>query len=176
MKNRINELRKNKGLTLKAFASELNKFTERDRNNVNTVTYSTISRWEKGITEPSLAMWQKMSDYFGVSIGYLQGENSDDSEKKIIDTYLLYFNLEVELLKKGMSLKWQKNISDRDLKLIFSGMDASKELSNLARDLMLMPKNKNLGREEIEEFVDFTHTDKLDEMLDKILSALDTSL
>lgn len=162
--NRIKELRKSKNVTLQEVSEKTG------------ISITSLSFYEKGQRNPKIETWQKLADYFGVSIGYLQGENSDDSEKKIIDTYLLYFNLEVELLKKGMSLKWQKNISDRDLKLIFSGMDASKELSNLARDLMLMPKNKNLGREEIEEFVDFTHTDKLDEMLDKILSALDTSL
>ncbi|TGY53841.1 helix-turn-helix domain-containing protein [Ligilactobacillus murinus] len=73
MDNRIKELRKNKGLTLKELAVEFNEFTKKDRENIKTISYSTLSRWEQGVTEPSLNTWQKLADYFDVPIPYLQG-------------------------------------------------------------------------------------------------------
>ena len=67
MDNRIKELRKNKGLTLKELAVEFNEFTKKDRENIKTISYSTLSRWEQGVTEPSLNTWQKLADYFDVT-------------------------------------------------------------------------------------------------------------
>lgn len=59
--NRIKELRKEKGLTLEEVAKALG------------VTNMTISRYENGKREPKLAMWQKLADFFGVPVPYLQG-------------------------------------------------------------------------------------------------------
>lgn len=33
----------------------------------------TLNNYENGKTEPKLETWQKLADYFGVSVGYLQG-------------------------------------------------------------------------------------------------------
>ena len=71
--NRIKELRTGKGLTLKDFASSFNEFTKKDRDHIKSVSYATVSRWEKGINEPKLDTWLKLADFFGVSIGYIQG-------------------------------------------------------------------------------------------------------
>lgn len=59
--NRIRELRAEKGVTLK----ELGEKTGLAPN--------TISQYETGNREPKLKTWQKLADYFGVSVGYLQG-------------------------------------------------------------------------------------------------------
>lgn len=33
----------------------------------------TLNNYENGKTEPKLKIWQKLADYFGVSVSYLQG-------------------------------------------------------------------------------------------------------
>ena len=71
--NRIKELRTEKGLTLKDFASSFNEFTKKDRDYIKSVSYATVSRWEKGINEPKILTWKALADFFGVSIGYIQG-------------------------------------------------------------------------------------------------------
>lgn len=59
--NKIRELRAERGLTLANLA-----------NNTG-LAVSTISQYETGKREPKLATWIKLADYFGVSVGYLQG-------------------------------------------------------------------------------------------------------
>ena len=61
MGNRIRELRNEQGLTLK----ELGEKTGLAPN--------TISQYETGNREPKLKTWQKLADYFEVSVSYLQG-------------------------------------------------------------------------------------------------------
>lgn len=61
IKNRLKELRKSKHLTLDDIAEETN------------IKRGTFSNWENGKTEPKLESWQKLADYFGVSVPYLQG-------------------------------------------------------------------------------------------------------
>lgn len=64
IKNRIKELRKKKGLSLQQVAD------------VVGVGNSTISRYETGKREPKLETWKALSDFFGVTIEYLQGTTS----------------------------------------------------------------------------------------------------
>lgn len=59
--NRIKELRKEKGLTIKQVGDGIG------------VRANTISRYENGKREPKLEIWQKLADFFGVSVPYLQG-------------------------------------------------------------------------------------------------------
>lgn len=37
------------------------------------VTADAIEKYERSDREPKLKIWQKLADYFGVSVGYLQG-------------------------------------------------------------------------------------------------------
>ena len=37
------------------------------------ISHFTLRRYELGDTEPKLKNWQKLADYFGVSVSYLQG-------------------------------------------------------------------------------------------------------
>lgn len=59
--NKIRELRAERGLTLANLA-----------NNTG-LAVSTISQYETGKRNPKLETWIKLADYFGVSVGYLQG-------------------------------------------------------------------------------------------------------
>lgn len=61
MSNRLRELRNEQGLTLK----ELGKKTGLAPN--------TISQYETGNREPKLKTWQKLADYFDVTVPYIQG-------------------------------------------------------------------------------------------------------
>ena len=59
--NRIKELRERKGIGQKELAEKIK------------VTQQTISLYETGSREPRLKTWQKLADFFGVSVPYLQG-------------------------------------------------------------------------------------------------------
>lgn len=61
MGNRIREFRKQKGKTLDQMQDETG------------IKRGTLNNYENGKTEPKLETWQKLADYFGVSVGYLQG-------------------------------------------------------------------------------------------------------
>ncbi len=56
---RIKELRKLKGISQQKLALHLN------------VSQAMISKYELGLSEPDIAMIQKLADYFGVSADYL---------------------------------------------------------------------------------------------------------
>lgn len=79
MKNRLKELRINRGLSQKNLINEFNLFLEKNLNKyvgqrgIRQVTSATESRWENGLNKPTSAMWQALSDYFGVNVSYLQG-------------------------------------------------------------------------------------------------------
>ena len=59
--NRIKEIRQEKNLSQTDIAKALG------------VTRQAISLYEKGDREPKLETWQKLADFFGVSVPYLQG-------------------------------------------------------------------------------------------------------
>lgn len=66
MKNRIRELRNKRGLTLERMSIEL-------RQKGIYIVPNGIGKYERGEREPKLEMWIKLANYFGVSVGYLQG-------------------------------------------------------------------------------------------------------
>lgn len=68
--NRLRELRKNHGLTLK----ELGKKVSMHDN--------TLSQYETGKRNPSLKTWQQLADFYGVSVSYLQGRYDHLTKKK----------------------------------------------------------------------------------------------
>ena len=61
MKNRIKELRTKHNYTLD------------DMEEKTGIKRGTYSNYENGKTEPKLETWQKLADYFNVSVPYLQG-------------------------------------------------------------------------------------------------------
>lgn len=84
-RNRIKELRKEKGLSQKEFAKAFNEFSK-DNENVKSISYATVSRWENGENEPKLETWIKLADFFDVPVNYLQGvSNHTKNDKKEID-------------------------------------------------------------------------------------------
>lgn len=75
--NRIKELRKEEGLTLKQMGQLLN------------MPDSTLSQYENGRRKPKEETWQKLADFFDVSVPYLRGATTyevlDPLEKGIYD-------------------------------------------------------------------------------------------
>lgn len=71
--NRIKELRLKRGLTLKEAASELN------------MHISTLSRYENSQRNPPVFMWQRLANYFGVSVPYLQGRYDHLTKKEALE-------------------------------------------------------------------------------------------
>ena len=61
MQNRIRELRKAKGITMKQLGAVLG------------LAESTISQYETGKRQPDYTVVAKLSDFFGVSVGYVLG-------------------------------------------------------------------------------------------------------
>ncbi|MEY8584453.1 helix-turn-helix domain-containing protein [Ligilactobacillus animalis] len=61
MSNRIRELRQDKKMTLKELGEAIG------------LAPNTISQYETGIREPKLKTWQKIADYFDVTVPYAQG-------------------------------------------------------------------------------------------------------
>ena len=61
MKNRIKELRESRNVSQEELATVLD------------TTQQSISLYESGKREPKLETWQKLADYFDVSVPYLQG-------------------------------------------------------------------------------------------------------
>lgn len=59
--NRIKELRREKGLSLKELSNEIG------------ISSATLSRYETEKRKPKIENWSKLADFFGVSIGYIQG-------------------------------------------------------------------------------------------------------
>lgn len=92
--NRIKEIRQEKSLSQTDIAKALG------------VTRQAISLYEKGDREPKLETWQKLADFFGVSVPYLQGVSD-------IDDPNFYKNLELylALIAESNSLE---NYKDKD--------------------------------------------------------------
>lgn len=73
--NRLKELRKAQKISQETLASLLN------------VSTKTIYRWENGESQIKPDKAEKLTDFFGVSVGYLLGYDDNDFEKQIrIDT------------------------------------------------------------------------------------------
>ena len=70
MENRIRALRKQRGITMKQLGE------------VVDLAESTISQYETGKREPDNETLLKISEYFGVTVGYLLGVETDTSTAK----------------------------------------------------------------------------------------------
>lgn len=72
MNNRLKELRLSKNLTLKQVGEGVG------------LAANTISRYEISNREPSLEIWKKLADFFGVTVSYLLGLSSRKQMKNRI--------------------------------------------------------------------------------------------
>lgn len=115
--NRIKELRKKKKLTQKELAKELG------------ITQTVVGKYEHGDISPRPDKWQKMADFFGVSIDYLKGAWSKSEVLKLIqDCYIenLDYISELEKYRKDSIKQAVKQVATEN----YSDMlDRVKELA-----------------------------------------------
>lgn len=103
MKNRIKELRLKHNLTLKELGQKVG------------MANNTISQYETGKRQPNIEKWQKIADYFDVSVPYLQGfininipnNFKFDSKKDAVD-YIKKIMKSLDISKEDI----EKNIDD----------------------------------------------------------------
>ena len=76
MSNRLKEIRQKNSLTLEKMGEKVG------------IAKNTLSRYESGKREPKLEVWQKLADFFKVSVPYLQGLTyTTDEIIKIVHEY-----------------------------------------------------------------------------------------
>ena len=114
MLNRIKELRNKNNLTLRALGQKVN------------ISSSRLSQYETGKREPKLETWQKLADFFGVSVPYLQGFGISKKDAINICWEWIYgkrgFNsYPIDELFKNF---FKENFSQKDLKIIFKDKQA----------------------------------------------------
>lgn len=69
--NRIKQLRKEQNKPLREVAEAVGTSNQ------------NISNWERGKSEPKLATWRKLMEYFGVSFEYLVGWTDERGKDEI---------------------------------------------------------------------------------------------
>ena len=114
--NRIKELRKEKAITVK----ELSK--------IIGISQSMLSNYENGNSEPrDKETWQKLADYFGVSVAYLRGFDEENAFSNIDSEEVLHHLL--ENAKVGDDLM-EKIYNDLSLQITSIIEDIFSELRN----------------------------------------------
>lgn len=90
MVNNIRKLRKEHGLTLQELSSLVGL-------GVSTLSGYEKEKGEKGFRNPKIENWQKLADYFGVSVEHLQGKtfiNKRPDKKKMTTNDLVKVNFQ----------------------------------------------------------------------------------
>lgn len=88
--NKIKELRTQQGLSLAKLSEQL-----QDNYDLK-ISAPSLMRYENGQTEPKLATWQKLADFFEVPVSYLQGlndwESPNNPENRFNNAFLTFQN------------------------------------------------------------------------------------
>lgn len=132
--NKIRELRKEKGLTLKELSDDLSK------KGILDIAADTLGKYERGEREPKLKTWIKMSEYFSVPVSYLQGVSeyrTNLSDLSNINTFVKFMNDVADGKKENGDLffteeTWQKEINSY---MAQKGLENFKELVNFFNKL-----------------------------------------
>lgn len=84
--NRLREVRKKQGLTLKELSQQL-------KNTGFNISPDTLGKYERAEREPKLETWQKLANFFDVPVSYLQGLTIDryDVLKVLNSAYYDFF-------------------------------------------------------------------------------------
>lgn len=113
MSNRIKELRLEKGLSQRKIAEETG------------ISQQSLSFYEKGDRNPKIETWQKLADYFGVSVSYLQGVSDIKNLNKILSSPDVTFKDWIDVATQATEDDNQKirTISDNEFKSFFSELN-----------------------------------------------------
>lgn len=153
--NRIKELRQQKKLSLAKLSDQLKK-------NYNLkISAPSLMRYENGTTEPKLATWQKLADFFDVPVSYLQGlndwENPNNPENRFNNAFLTFQN---KYTDTGTSaIEWQ-NYKNRltNLENILKRLESQKgkisheEMTNLSEQKkIIVEEGRRLIQKRVKE-------------------------
>ena len=122
--NRIKELREAKGIPQKALAVDLN------------VSQPTVSAWEKGTKIPSAKSTEKLSSYFGVSMDYLLGRDTETPPSVAVQDWIAAFEItdsEKNLVRlcRQMNQEGQEKLLDTADDMVRSGKYKKHRVSGL---------------------------------------------
>lgn len=139
MSNRIKELRKEKGLSIRKLSDCL-------KEKGVSLSADSISKYERGERTPKIENWQKLADFFEVPVPYITGESSHrdglDLWSKNTGYSMQEIQREVERLEKANRFK-DENRQQRISQAVnnLSNWDANDEYNvifNLAHSLRKM--------------------------------------
>lgn len=107
---------------------------------VTGISLSSISAYERGVRHPKYEQWQKLADYFGVSVPYLQGltdlsVTDEDFHQSSRDTDFENPESEAEHFKKVLAYHAGENVQffQQDLIRIAYGNDYDEALPAIER-------------------------------------------
>lgn len=86
--NRLKELRNKKGMSQSQFVQTFNKYII--NKNLKPITIPTYSRWENSLNSPTEKVWQKLANYFEVSVSYIKGEIDTEQLEKLIELAIFF--------------------------------------------------------------------------------------
>ena len=128
MKNRLKELRKDKGLSLNALRLILN-----EKYDIK-VSNSQLMYYENGVRSPrSAKIWEALADYFGVNVAYLMGHIDFAQSSKDLIKETRDLMEELELNGESSPKRFIKNIEG-----------LKKRIDLLIELIELKPKNLNI--------------------------------
>lgn len=123
--NRIKELRKSKNVTLQEVSEKTG------------ISITSLSFYEKGQRNPKIETWQKLADYFDVSVAYLQGlsdiKNRDEILKieKILEANKDSDNPFADISMTDLNYSDLSRIFKLDIDAIKNGSLSEEEWANL---------------------------------------------
>lgn len=139
--NRLRELRKEKKLTLKEVSSQL------EQNNLK-ISPDALAKYERGDREPKLETWQKLADFFGVSVPYLQGI-SDIKDLDRVSTFEKFYE-SLETTPDGKSVK----VPIDEALALSNGLQIKEFLT--INDAILNGQNEHLSINDLENYKKIT--------------------
>ena len=86
--NRLKELRQKNNLTLRALGEKINMSSAR------------LSQYENGKREPKIETWEKLANFFGVSVPYLQGFAEETYHNSTKEQQTMKHGLLIKLVTK----------------------------------------------------------------------------
>lgn len=140
--NKLAKLRKEKGLTQKEIATQLN------------VSDSAISKWERGLCFPDSSLYKPLCDLFEISINELFEEDSNNKNcsKESVNNQLLH------LLESKLYEMSNKEISFEEFsKALYHFSETAlllKQFNSKEEAVLYLMKESNLSKEECSKAYD----------------------
>jgi len=137
--NRIKQLRKQNGITVKDLADKLG------------IAQSMLTNYENGGTMPrSSAVWEQLAEFFGVSVGYLMGVTDVIKPAPSADggMYLSFIVLDKEAIYETISKPVEVSIDTPETYALLAniGQLPDDEIALLLADVQKTIRTKYAGR------------------------------